>query len=89
MYRNMGDCPKALSSYEKALAIQQHSHPPAHPRLVSTYDRIGLAHETMGDYSKAHSHFERAVDIAQCSLPENYPDLQKHRNNLARIKIKL
>ena len=89
VYLNMGDYPKALSSYEKALAIQQHSHPPAHPRLVSTYDRIGLAHETMGDYSKAHSHFERAVDIAQCSLPENYPDLQKHRNNLARIKIKL
>ena len=41
VYDSMGDYPKALSSYEKALAIRQQSLPPNHPDLASSYNNIG------------------------------------------------
>ena len=36
VYFNMGEYPKALSSYEKALAIQQQSLPSNHPDLAAS-----------------------------------------------------
>ena len=37
----MGEYPKALSYYEKALAIQQQSLPSNHPDLALSYSNIG------------------------------------------------
>ena len=75
----MGDYPKALSSYEKALAIKQQSLPSNHPDLGAwvTYNNIGTVYENMADYTKARSFYERAVNIGQQSLPANHPNLQQ------------
>jgi tetratricopeptide (TPR) repeat protein len=45
VYFNMGDYPKALSSYEKTLAIQQQSLPPNHPDLAKSYGNIGIVYD--------------------------------------------
>jgi tetratricopeptide (TPR) repeat protein len=55
----MGDYPKALSSYEKALAVQQQSFPPSHPDSVFSYNTIGNVYREMGDYSRAFSSCEK------------------------------
>ena len=89
VYNRMGDYPKALSFYEKALAIRLQSLPPTHPDLAGSYGNMGLLYENMGSYSKAHSYFSLAMDMAERSLPVNHPSIQKHRNNIARIKRKL
>ncbi len=85
----MGDYSKALSSYEKTLAILQQSLPLNHPDFGSAYDNIGLVHQMMGNYSKAGLFYERAVDVAQRSLPSNHPSLQKWSKHLADIKKNL
>ncbi|CAF1249695.1 unnamed protein product [Adineta steineri] len=82
----MGNYPKALSSYEKALEIKRQSFPPNHPSLASSYNNTGLVYANMGNYSKAHSFFERAVQIGEQSLPSNHPELQRWRDNLGRAK---
>ncbi len=80
---------KAISSYEKALEIQQQLLPPKHSDLGGSYSNIGLVYEVMGHYSKARSFYERAVEIAQHSLPLNHPNLQEWTSNLDRVKKKL
>ena len=85
----MGEYPKALSSFEKALAIQQQSLPPNHPSLAASYGNIGNLHYRMGEYSKALPIYKRALEIAQQSLPPDHPRLQSHRNDVDRVKKKL
>ncbi|CAF0843630.1 unnamed protein product [Adineta steineri] len=85
----MGDYPKALSYYEKDLAIGQQSLPSNHPDLAKSYNNIGLVYENMGNYLKAHSFYERAVEIGQQSLPTNHPNLKMYRENLEDMKKKL
>ena len=43
---SMGEYSKALSSHEKALAIQQQSLPSNHPDLAMSYNNIGLVYMT-------------------------------------------
>ncbi len=89
VYHSMGDYPKALSYYEKDLAISQQSLPPNHPDLAKSYMGIGLVYYDTGDYLKAHSCYERAVDIGKQSLPSNHPHLQLYREILEDVKKKL
>ena len=81
--------PKALSSYEKAVAIQQQSLPPNHPDLAKSSISIGLMHDNMGDHPKALSSYEKAVAIQQQSLPPNHPDLAKSYNNIGVVLPKV
>ena len=89
VHSNMGDYPKALSYYEKALEIQKHSLPSNHPDLGKSYNNIGSVYSNMGDYPKARSFYERAVEIGQHSLPPNHPHLQEWKRNLDNVKKKM
>ena len=79
----MDEYPKALSSYEKGLAIQQQSLPPNHPDLAMTYNNIGNVYFNMDEYPKALSSYEKALAVKQQSLDPNYRRfsciLQQHR----------
>ncbi|CAF1021556.1 unnamed protein product [Adineta steineri] len=66
--RNQGEYQKALSYYEKTLAIRQQSLPSDHPDLGHSYNEIGSVYDSMGDYSKALSYYEKALEIQQQSL---------------------
>jgi tetratricopeptide (TPR) repeat protein len=82
----MGDYPKTLSSYEKALEISQKSLPPNRPDLATSCYNIDLLYEKMGEYLKARSFYERAVSIVRQSLQSNHHDLKNYRNILDKIK---
>ncbi|CAF1467999.1 unnamed protein product [Adineta steineri] len=85
----MGDYPKALSYFEKDLAILQQSLPFNHPDLGDSCNKIGTVYENMSNYAKAYSFYELAVQIGQQSLPANHPHLQRYRKNLEYMKKKL
>jgi tetratricopeptide (TPR) repeat protein len=85
MYKNMGDYPKALSSYEKALNIRKQSLPPNHPSLASSYDNIGNVYKNMGDYPNALSSYEKALEIRKQSLSSDHPDLAMSYDNIGLL----
>ncbi|CAF0734419.1 unnamed protein product [Adineta steineri] len=76
---------KALSSYEKALAIRQQSLLPNHPDMAKSYYNIGNVHFNMGGYTKALSSLEKALVIRQQSLPPNHPDLAKSYHTIGNM----
>ncbi|CAF1200714.1 unnamed protein product [Adineta steineri] len=86
VHADMGNNPEALSSYEKALEIQQQSLPPGHPNLAASYNNIGTVYDNMGIYTKARTFYEHAIQIGQQSLPTNHPNLQQWKNNLELVK---
>ena len=59
----MGDYSKALSYYEKALAIRQQSLPPNHPDLAIPTATSVCCMKRWVNYSKARSFYERAVKL--------------------------
>ena len=75
VYDNMGEYPKALSSYEPSLEIRKVALPPNHPDLAQSYNNIGSVYLNMGEYSKALSSFERSLEIEKVAFPPNHPDL--------------
>jgi tetratricopeptide (TPR) repeat protein len=85
----MGNYPKALSYYEKALEIQKQSLPPNHPDLAMSYNNVGNVYLNMDDYPKALSSYKIPLEIQKQSLPPNHPNLQTYRNNLEDMKTKL
>ncbi|CAF1236676.1 unnamed protein product [Adineta steineri] len=81
----MGNYPKALSYYGKALEIAQHSRPSNHPDLARFYNNIGEVHAKMGNYLKALSYYEKNLEISKQSLPSNHPDLAYSYNNIGLV----
>ncbi len=51
MYDNMKEYTKALSYYEKDLAICRKTLPENHPDLATCYSNIGATCYNMGEYS--------------------------------------
>ena len=71
----MGAYSKALSSYERALEIEQKTLPPNHPFLAISYGNIASVYFKMGQYSEALTFYTKELEIEQQSLPSNHPSL--------------
>ncbi|CAF4282494.1 unnamed protein product [Rotaria sp. Silwood2] len=75
VYSNMGDYPKALEFYEKALKIAEIALPPNHRNRANSYNSIGTVYYNMGKYSKALECYDTVNKILEIALPCNPPDL--------------
>jgi tetratricopeptide (TPR) repeat protein len=63
LYKRIGEYSKALSYYEKDVAINLESLPANHPDLACSYSHIGGVYESMGEFSRALSYYEKALAI--------------------------
>ncbi|CAF3814909.1 unnamed protein product, partial [Rotaria sordida] len=85
VYFNMGECSKALSSFERSLEIKKITLPPNHPDLASSYNNIGAVYGEMGEYSKSLSSYEQSLEIRKIALPLNHPDLAASYHNIGAV----
>lgn len=81
----MGKYSKALSFYEKDLAISHQSLPPNHLYSATSYGNIASAYKSLGDYSTALTFYERALTIKEESLLGNHPSLAVSFNNIGSV----
>jgi tetratricopeptide (TPR) repeat protein len=63
VYSKMGEYPKALSFYERVLAIVQRTLTANHLDFAVSYNSINSVYWEMGEYPKALSFHERALVI--------------------------
>ena len=69
----LGDARKAVSYYERALAIKEqvHKEVPNHPEIAGALNNLGLAWQVLGDVRKAVSYYERALATSGASIQES------------------
>lgn len=84
-YDEVGECTRALSYYEKALAIKQQSLSPNNPDLENLYDNISSVYEEMGEYAKAVSYKEKILEIKQQVFPPDHLNLIGPYNNIGVV----
>jgi tetratricopeptide (TPR) repeat protein len=65
----------AISSYEKALEIEENHFTPDQSKLGAIYMNIGLVYMKMGEHTKAAQINEKGVEILQKISSLNYSDL--------------
>ena len=76
----MGDLSSSLSSYQKALEIQQKSLLPNHPSFVALHGKMATVLEELGRYVQALQHAENALEIANKACGPSHPETQKRQN---------
>ena len=85
-WRALGDARKAVSFYERALAIdeQVHKEAPNHPDVARTLGNLGNAWRALGKARKAVSSYERALAIYEQVHKEapNHLEIASTLNNL-------
>ena len=85
-WRALGDARKAVSSYERALAIleQGYQEVPNHPEMAATLNNLGNAWRDLGEAHKAVNFYERALAILEQGYQEapNHPEMAATLNNL-------
>jgi len=59
------------------------------PNIVTCYYNIGEVHDKRGDYAKALEYFQKALTIQQTVLGENHPNVQKTREIIDDVKLKI
>ncbi|CAF4345157.1 unnamed protein product, partial [Rotaria sordida] len=64
----MGDYPKALSYYQRAVEVRQGISPSNRPDMAQSYNNIGSVYIKMGEYSNALSYLQKALEIHQETL---------------------
>ena len=85
----MGDYPKALEFYIKALSIREKVLGKDHPDTANSYNNIGSAYIGMGDYPKALEFFTKASDIYEKVLGKDHPSIAAIYNNIGFIYSKI
>ena len=78
----MGDYPKALEYYQKALAIKEKVLGEEHPSTATSYNNIGGVFDSRGDYPKALEYYQKALAIFEKVLGEEHPNTATVRNNI-------
>ena len=74
---------KARNLLERALAIDEASFGPDHPRVATDVNNLALALMNLGDLAQARKLFERALAIDEASFGPDHPDVVRDVNNLA------
>ena len=52
-YSQVGQCPKALEFWEKALAMRQVLFPGNHAHVATSLSSVGIGYSKVGQYTKA------------------------------------
>ena len=81
----MGDYPKALEFFTKALDTREKVLGKYHPDTASNYNNIGSVYRRMGDYPKALEFFTKALDTREKVLGKDHPDTANSYNNIGSI----
>ena len=82
---SVGDYPKALEFYSKALAIQKATHGENHISIASTYMNMGIVYKSQGDYPKALEFYNKSVVITKATHGENHISLAATYNNMGGV----
>ena len=82
---HLGNYPKALECYYKALAIREKFLGNEHPDTASTYNDIAVVYSSQGDYSKALEWYYRALAVREKMLGKEHPDTAATYNNIAIV----
>ena len=78
----MGNYPKALEFYTKALNINEKVLGKDHPDTAVSYNNIGSAYSNMGNYPKALEFHTKALNINEKFLGKDHPDTAVSYNNI-------
>ena len=81
-WKQKGEYDKALSYYEKALAIGKKLYGDKHPDIATRYNNMGLAYDSKGEYDKAISYYEKALTIDKKFNGEEHPKIATYYNNI-------
>ena len=81
----MGDYPKALEFYTKALNIQEKVLGKDHPDVANSYNNIGSVYSDMGDYPKALDFYTKALNIREKVLGKDHPTTAISYNNIGSV----
>lgn len=82
MMEYIGDYPRAMEYFEKALAIRERALGPDHPSTANAYSSIGTLYDNMGDYKKAFEYHIKALTIREKCFGEDHPDTTTSYTNI-------
>ena len=85
IYSDMGDYPKALEFYTKALSIREKVLGKDHPDTANSYNNIGNVYGYIGDYPKALDFLTKALNIKEKALGKDHPDTATSYSNIATV----
>jgi tetratricopeptide (TPR) repeat protein len=89
VYRRMVEYQKALSFYERALAIRETTLLANHPDLAQSYNNIGIVYMKMGEYPRALSYYTRALKIFKLALGDRHPHTKSVVKSIELVKKRL
>ena len=82
MLQALGDLAGARAAHERALAIDEKSFGPDHPKVATDVSNLGLVLQALGDLPGARAALERTLRIWQKFLPADHPNIATARENL-------
>ena len=81
----LADYNKAMSYYNKVLALTLDQYGENHPDVATSYNNIGLVYDCQGDYPRAMENYEKALKIRLGIFGENHPDVALIYNNIGAV----
>ncbi len=89
VYHKLADYKKAISYYEKSLAVDLKTYGPEHPKVATLWNNLGSAWHSLGDYPKAIEYAQKAIPILEKFLGPDHPNTKTVKDNLEYFKSKL
>lgn len=83
VYYNLGNYPKALAYYQKALAIAINNTNGNHLDIARSYSDIGSVYSKQNNYRQALDYYEKALAIWKKTANNEHPDAATLYNNIA------
>ena len=74
-YHGQGSYDRALTFYEKSLAIRLKVVGECHPDVATSYIHIGEVYEQQGAYEKALHYFEKSLEISLKGVGDTHPNV--------------
>ncbi len=81
----MGDYPKALHYYQKALAIREKVLGKEHVDTATSYSNMGGLYKTMGDYPKALNYYQKDLAISEKVLGKEHISTAASYSNMGGL----
>ncbi len=83
----LGDAKKAITFYERALAIDEKTYGKDHPDVAIDLNNLGSAWDALGDAKKAITYYERAYQIVFNKLGPDHPNTKTFLKNLQMCNV--
>ena len=76
----------ARAAFERALAIDEATYGPEHPKVATAVSNLGGVLQDKGDLDGAQAAYERALAILESFLGADHPSTQTVRRNLKMLQ---